>query len=128
MALTLGDYDSANVKAVGLNTVISRCVVAVGASGAATVDARGWTVVKNTTGIYDVTYPAVAANARAILRHGIMLSTAATVADTYAKALSFTAGTAQLVTFLNTAGTPVEPASGDSFWIELVATIGAAGP
>lgn len=128
MANTLGDYDAPNARAVGLNTVTSRCVVAVGASGAATVDARGWTVVKNATGIYDVTYPAVAANARAILRGGILLSTAATVADTYTKALSFTAGTAQIVTFLNTAGTPVEPASGDSFWLELVATVGGAGP
>jgi|SRR6185436_9979241 len=129
MANTLGDYDFTPLRAQGLNTVISRAVVAIGASGAATVDGdRGWTCVKNATGIYDVTFPAVSANARAIFNARVMLSVSATVAGSYTKALSTTAGTAQIVTYLNTAGTPVEPASGDYLFLELIATIGGTAP
>lgn len=129
MANTLGDYDAFPLRAAGMNTVVSRCVVAIGASGAATVDGdRGWTVTKNTTGVYDVVYPAVSANARAILIARVMLSPTPTVAGSYTKALALTSGTAQIVTYLNTAGTPVEPASGDYLYLELIATIGGATP
>jgi hypothetical protein len=129
MSNTLGDYGAYPLRASGANTVVSRCVVAIGASGAATVDGdQGWTVTKNTTGTYDVTYPIVSSNARAILSHGIQLSAAATVARTYTKALTLTSGTAQIITYLNTAGTPVEPANGDYLWLKLEATIGGATP
>ncbi len=129
MANTLGDYAPAPVRATGINTVISRCVVAVGATGAPTADAdQGWTVTRNSTGSYAIVFPAVSANARAILMHGIGVSAAATVARTYASALALTSGTATLITYLNTAGTPVDPANGDSFWLELHATIGGATP
>lgn len=129
MSNTLGDYAPAPMKAQGLNTVLSRAVVAIGASGAATVDGdSGWTCTKNTTGTYDVTFPIVSANARAVFVARVMLSAAATVAGSYTKALSFTAGTAQIITYLNTAGTPVEPANGDYLYLELIATIGGATP
>lgn len=123
----LGDTQRSVARTTVLNTVVRRAYVAIGASGAATVtqvaDAAGGTItcVKNTTGIYDVTFPIQAAVATSvpILKVGVMLSAAATVAGSYIKAYSPTAGTAQIVTYLNTAGTPVEPANGDLLFIEL---------
>lgn len=112
------------------NTICLRAYVAIGASGAATVSQNGGgvgpiTVVKNTTGVYDVTFPVFAAATTSLFginAHSIF-SAAATVARAYVKAQAPTSGTAQIVTYLNTAGTPVEPASGDSFILEIVGTL-----
>lgn len=125
----LGDVLRSQARTTVQNTLVRRAYVAIGASGAATVtqvaDAAGGTItcVKNATGIYDVTFPALAAIATSvpILKVGVMLSAAATVAGSYIKAFSPTAGTAQIVTYLNTAGTPVEPANGDLLFIEISA-------
>jgi len=125
----LGDVMRSAVRASTQNTIIRRAYVAIGASGAATVtqttDASGGTItcVKNTTGIYDITFPVLAAVATSIptIRVWVVLSTATTVSQAFCKAFSPTAGTAQAVTALNAAGTPVEPASGDILAIEIVA-------
>jgi hypothetical protein len=111
------------------NTIVRRAYVAIGASGAATVtqaaDAAGGTItcVKNTTGVYDITFPILAAVATSIptIRVWVILSAATTVSQAFCKAFSPTAGTAQAVTALNAAGTPVEPANGDILGIEIVA-------
>lgn len=124
----LGDTQRAVARCNVPNTNIWRAHVAIGASGAATVstvaDAAGGTItcVKNTTGVYDVTFPVLAAVATSVpsIRADILQSAATTVAKCYPKAFAPTSGTAQIITFLNTAGTPVEPANGDSFFIEVV--------
>lgn len=125
----LGTTQSAVGRTSIPNSHTWRAHVAIGAAGAATVttlaDAVGGTItcVKNTTGIYDITYPILAAVATSVpvIKCDILQSAAVTVAKAYFKAFAPTAGTAQVVTFLNTAGTPVEPASGDSFYIEVTA-------
>lgn len=112
------------------NSIQWTAYVAVGASGAATVSQNGSTAagpvtcVKNTTGIYDITFPVMVASATSLAHCDvrIALSAAATVAGAYVKAFSPTAGTAQIVTYLNTAGTPVEPASGDAFTVKIFGT------
>lgn len=112
------------------NTISLLAYVAIGASGAATVSQNGGgtgpvTCVKNTTGVYDITFPVFAASATSLCHIHVkaITSPAATVARAYNKAFAPTSGTAQIVTYLNTAGTPVEPASGDSFVIEIVGTL-----
>jgi hypothetical protein len=125
----LGDALRPQIRSTINNTLVRRAYVAIGASGAATVtqatDAAGGTItcVKNTTGIYDVTFPKLDAVATSVplIRVWVVLSTATTVAQAFCKAYSPTAGTAQFVTALNAAGTPVEPASGDILAIEIVA-------
>lgn len=112
------------------NTITLLAYVAIGASGAATVYQNGGsaagpiTCVKNTTGTYDVTYPVMAASTTSLAhcKVRVVLSAAATVAGSYVKAFAPTSGTAQIITYLNTAGTPVEPANGDAFVIEIVGT------
>lgn len=124
----LGDVMRSNVRSSVPNTLSRRAYIAIGASGAATVtqvtDAAGGTItcVKNATGIYDITFPICDALATSvpILRFGVQLSAAATVAGAYVKAYAPLSGTAQVVTYLNTAGTPVEPANGDLLFLELV--------
>lgn len=126
---TLGDTQRAVVRCATPNSNSWRCHVAIGASGAATVstttDAAGGVVtcVKNATGIYDITFPVLAAVGTSVptIRAWVMTSAAATVAGTYVKAFAPTSGTAQIVTYLNTAGTPVEPANGDVLGLEIVA-------
>lgn len=123
----LGDTQSAVQRCVVPNTHTWRAHVAVGASGAPTVstatDSAGGVigVTRNTTGVYDITYPIMAAVATSVpsIRADILQSAATTVAKCYPKAFAPTSGTAQIVTFLNTAGTPVDPANGDSFFIEV---------
>ena len=130
----LGDTQRAVSRTNVLNTVIRRAYVAIGASGAATVtcpaDAAGGviTCVKNTTGVYDVTFPATAAVATSVptIRTWVVLSPTPTVAQAYAKAFAPTSGTAQIVTALNAAATPVEPANGDILAIEIIAADPAA--
>lgn len=115
--------DLRGLRRTQFNDIIERrASVAIGASGAATVTGTGITCVKNTTGVYDVTFPAMAATSGVpfTLRVWIVQSAAVTVANAVIKAVSFTAGTAQFTTSLNTAGTPVEPASGDILAIEVV--------
>jgi hypothetical protein len=96
--------------------------VAIGASGAATVSQSGGaliTVTKNTTGIYDVTFPPFAASATSLctIQVRVILSAAMTVSQATCIAFSPTAGTAQFKTALNTAGTGVEPANGDALLV-----------
>jgi hypothetical protein len=124
MATILGNVPASAVLACGLNTRVSRCKVAIGASGAATADADlGWTVVKSTTGVYTVTFPTSASTARAILKCGVDLSAALTVTKVVPTAISYTSGTATVKT-LDDAATATEPASGDSFWLELISSGG----
>lgn len=123
MSTILGNVSASPVLATGTNTRISRCMVAIGASGAATVDADpGWTVTKNTTGVYDVTFPTSCSTARAILKCGVALSPALTVVNAVATAVSYTAGTATVKTLLNDAA--AQPASGDYIWLELISSGG----
>lgn len=125
----LGDTQRANIRCATQNSNSWRCHIAIGASGAATVstttDAAGGVVtfVKNTTGVYDVTFPVLAAVGTSVptIRAWVMTSAATTVAGTFVKAFAPTSGTAQVITYLNTAGTPVEPANGDVIGLELVA-------
>ena len=117
-----GDALRSQVRTGTANTIMKRAYVAIGASGAATVTTSdGITCVKNTTGVYDVTYAistAVSATNQPSVRAWVY-SPATTVANAYVKAFTPASGTCQIVTFLNTAGTPVEPASGDVLWIEI---------
>jgi len=125
----VGDALRSQVRSNVANTLTRRAYVAIGASGAATVtstaDAAGGTItcVKNTTGIYDVTFPVLAAVATSmpLIRVWVVLSAATTVSQAFCKAFAPTSGTAQFVTALNAAGTPVEPASGDILAIEITA-------
>lgn len=125
----LGDALRSQARTTSNNVLIRRAYIAIGASGAATVtqsnDAAGGTitVVKNTTGVYDVTFPVLDAVATSIptIRVWVVLSAATTVAQAFCKAYAPTSGTAQFVTALNAAGTPVEPANGDILALEIVA-------
>lgn len=107
--------------------IVMEGVVDIGASGAATLngDPSILTFVKNTTGVYDVTFDTLPAQAtsRALLEVWILKSATPTVANARIIAFAPTSGTAQIATFLNTAGTPVEPASGDQIGIRITAGI-----
>ena len=96
--------------------------VNIGASGAATVvGTNEFTCVKNTTGVYDCTFPIMAAQATSLgfLKVGVVKSAAKTVSKAIVTALDLSAGTATFTTAL-TAGTAAEPANGDILWIELI--------
>jgi hypothetical protein len=125
----LGDTQRALMRCATPNTNVWRAYVAVGATGAPTVttstDAAGGAigVTRNTTGVYDITFPVLAAVGTSIpsIRAWILQSATPTVAQAFPKAFAPTSGTAQIVTALNAAGTPVDPANGDSFMVEIVA-------
>lgn len=107
------------------DTVTFRAYVAIGASGAATTsngNATYITCVKNTTGVYDVTFPVFAASATSLatIKVNVVLSATPTVSQATVVAFSPTAGTAQFKTALNAAATGVEPASGDA--LEIIVT------
>lgn len=94
--------------------------VNIGASGAATVvGSAEVTCVKNTTGIYDVTFPPMPAQATSLgfMKGGVAKSAAKTVSKIIVTALDLSAGTATFTSAL-TAGTAAEPASGDILWLE----------
>ena len=124
----LGDTQRAVMRCPTPNTNVWRAYVAVGATGAPTVsttaDAAGGiiTVTRTGVGTYNITYPILAAVGTSVpsIRAWILQSAAATVANAYPSAFAPTAGTGTIVLFLNTAGTPVEAANGDSFMVEVV--------
>jgi hypothetical protein len=96
--------------------------VNIGASGAATVVGTAEvTCVKNTTGIYDCTFPPMPAQATSLgfLKGGVVKSAAKTVSKIIVTAIDLAAGTATFTTAL-TAGTAAEPASGDILWLEFI--------
>jgi len=105
------------------NNIARVAHVAIGASGAATLTGAntGMTCVKNTTGTYDVTFPIAPASGYPLLTAGIQKSASPTVALARLSAINYSAGTATLITYLATPGTPVEPASGDTLWIKFEA-------
>jgi hypothetical protein len=110
------------IRSADDNQVEFRAYVAIGASGAATVsngNATYITCVKNTTGVYDITFPPFAASATSLctIKVNIALSVTPTVSQATVIAFSPTAGTAQIKTALNAAATGVEPASGDALEI-----------
>jgi hypothetical protein len=118
----VGDKSQYPVRATKHDAVYGWAVVDIGASGAATVTTNcGITCVKNTTGVYDVTFPPFPAQAtsHAYIGMRILKSAATTVAQAGCLAYDLAAGTAQFKTALNTAGTGVEPASGDQLLIEI---------
>lgn len=90
--------------------------VAIGGSGAATYDRQddpGLTCAKNTTGVYDVTFP----KSRAARITGQVMSPLLTVTKIAVTAIDASAGTATVKT-LDDAATATEPASGDKLWLE----------
>lgn len=96
--------------------------VNIGASGAATVvGSTEVTCVKNTTGIYDCTFPVMQpqANSLGFLKAGVVKSAAKTVTKAIVTALDLSAGTATFTTAAS-AGTAAEPANGDILWIEII--------
>lgn len=123
----LGDTQSAVIRCPVANTVTWRAYVAVGATGAPTVstfaDANGQSigVTRNSTGSYAITFPALAAVGTSIpsIRAWILQSAAGTVAGAFQTAFAPTSGTATVITYLATPGTPVDPANGDSFMVEV---------
>ena len=95
--------------------------VNIGASGAATVVGTNQiTCAKNTTGIYDCTFPVMTAQATSLgfLKAGVVKSAAKTVTKAIVTALDLSAGTATFTTAAS-AGTAAEPANGDILWIEV---------
>lgn len=122
--MALADYPASPMRSHGSDVRAWVALVDIGASGAATVTgAPGFTVVKNDTGIYDMTFPPVPANAtsKPSLRVTVQKSATPTVSQATILAVNFQAGTAQFKTALNAAATGVEPASGDQLSIVLIA-------
>lgn len=119
----LGDRQRWGASAQKHDRVTAEAYVDIGASGAATLagDPSILTCVKNTTGVYDVTFDPFPAQAtsRFLPQVWITKSATPTVAATRIIAFNPTAGTMQFATYLNTAGTPVEPANGDQLAIRL---------
>ncbi len=109
------------IRSPVLNMIEMRGTVAIGASGVATLTGSPGllTCVKSDTGDYDITFDAFPSGAFGIIEVGILHSPTPTVANVRIAASSLTSGTATFITFLNTAGTPVEPASGDILWIRI---------
>jgi hypothetical protein len=100
------------------------CKIVIGASGATGGTgedlAVGWTVKKNTTGVYDVTFPP--AVAMIIVGVFVQYSATPTVGGILGSAaVDQTGGTWQFKTYANAIGTPVEPASGDVLILEFSA-------
>lgn len=124
MTIRHGDGNLTPARDSLTNTVRRRVHVDIGASGAATVfgDAN-ITVVKNTTGVYDVTFPPIADYTLTSpqLFVDVQKSAVPTVAGCVVTAVDFAAGTARFSTFLATPGTPVQPASGDKLVLEITA-------
>jgi hypothetical protein len=128
MPTAVGDYGRYPASTGKQSTVRRKARVDIGASGAATVNANsdpGFTCVKNTTGVYDVTFPKCPAAGNPTIRAYVQLSAASTVSQANFIAVDFQAGTGQFKSALNTAGTGVEPASGDIIVIELDTGISA---
>jgi hypothetical protein len=120
MGTVLDGYVRTNIN----GTYIRRTNVTIGATGAPTLSgasSSGFGISRNSTGSYALTFPALPSGITSYVRAGVALSAATTVAQVVVTAYSATGGTATLITALNTAGTPVDPANGDVLWIELVA-------
>lgn len=96
--------------------VILNLDVNIGAAGAATYarqDDPGLTCAKNTTGVYDVTFP----KCRLARIKGNVMSPLMTVIDVVVTAIDPALGTATIKTTHDDA-TATEPASGDKIWLE----------
>jgi hypothetical protein len=90
--------------------VLGLVLIDIGATGAPTVrtgSARGIAVTRNTTGTYDVTFPACSL---AVILPFPVVST--TIESCQGQALSASAGTAQFTTDV-AAGTAADPANGN---------------
>ena len=106
--------------------VIFRANVAIGASGAASpastvngdqgYDDNAITVTKNTTGVYDVTFP----KGRRVFVSITLYSPLKTVVTSVVTAKSATAGTLTFKTLAGTnASAETEPASGDELFLSI---------
>lgn len=123
-----GDAAAFPARTQSADSVSARAIVDIGASGAATMSAPDpgiLTCAKNTTGVYDVTFSPIMAQAtsKAFVRATILKSAAPTVSRCITLAYDLSAGTWQFSTSLNAGATPVEPASGDQILLEVVANI-----
>ncbi len=116
MATTAGAVKVLPLRGVGRGgRVILQLDVAIGAAGAATYDRQddpGLTCAKNTTGVYDVTFP----KCRAARITGGVMSASMTVTDFCVTAIDAALGTATIKT-LHDDATATEPASGDKIWL-----------
>ena len=120
MAKALGEYAPYPRRSLLANTVAGTIKVTIGASGAvvaATSDIPpGFAVAKNTTGVYDVTFPPCA---KMYFSASVMFSNSPTVGPAFGSAaVDTTNGTWQFKTIANAIATPVEPASGDVIAIQ----------
>lgn len=112
----------ADVTRTNLQYSIRRwCLVNIGATGAPTLSPSTtvFGITRNSTGSYAITFPAHLAANTAALRVTVVLSAAQTVSQANVTAFSQTSGTATVITALNAAATPVDPANGDILMIEL---------
>jgi hypothetical protein len=123
-AMDMGNYPGYPAQNIRENMRLGHLKIVIGASGATGGTGEslpaGFTVTKNTTGLYDVTFPP----AKTIVFFGafVQFSTTPTVSRIYGKtAVDQTGGTWQFATCGDTQGTPVEPASGDVLVIEFAA-------
>lgn len=126
MSGTLGDGANYTVRANTIDTVISKCIVNIGATGAPTVlvGRSEWTFTRTGVGTYTATMPTnrAQANSSATLAAWVQLSAAKTVANVFITAIDFVAGTFGFTTALG-AGTAADPANGDQLVFELDAGI-----
>jgi hypothetical protein len=111
-----------HVRSSSVRDVVTfREIVSIGASGAATYtsgdsDDPGFTCAKNTTGIYDLTYP----KGKRAWIHVSLQSASLTVVGCVTTARDANAGTATIKTLAGTnAAVATEPASGDKLMIEI---------
>lgn len=125
MTTRFGDGNLTPVLDSKTGSVRRRVCVDIGGTGAPTVSGGDTNIgiTRSTTGTYSITFPPCADRTLTapILDAGIQVSAAPTVAACRISAIDFSAGTATLITFLATPGTPVDPANGDKLWIEMVA-------
>lgn len=124
----IGQQGRHPMRAPKPDATITWIVVDIGAAGAATIrtgSCPGWTCVRNTTGIYDLTFPQFHSNGAAGFIARVQKSAVPTVAMATPTALDAAAGTAQVKTALATPGTGVDPANGDVLFFALVG--GASG-
>lgn len=125
MARVIGDQNKWMAYACKRDTVASKAIVDIGATGAPTVNSGSdpdWTVTRASAGVYNITFPPTPAQniCGSELCAWISLSSAVTVTTATVTAVNYTAGTATIRTTLGGA-TAADPASGDQFCIELTA-------
>lgn len=126
MSGTLGDGANYTVRSNCMDTVRSKCILNIGATGAPTVltGRSEWTFTRTGTGTYTATFPTsrAQANSGATLLAWVQLSAAKTVADIIITAIDFTAGTMSFTTALS-GSTAADPANGDQLAFMLDAGI-----